>query len=597
MMMAIALTGAIAANSGSAKKVRETAENTSARQKARYYYLEGARAEAAGKDAEAYEYYRHARLTDPTYAEAASAYGQKRLIMQVDSLQTGTERDRSLAMLKPFVDLYPEDYEEAVYYAYVASKLDSIDEAIRVFERTYNLSPDRSGILIYLSDTYFNAGNPEMALDALSRYEKSEGKNPQITLKKIQILMHGRDTVAALNETSSLIESNPREPSFRILKGNMFEMMGVKDSVLAYYQQAEALDPGYGGAKMALADFYRRQGDSVAYDNKIYEALLAEDYGIEEKTGLLAEYLQKLINDQSDTGRGDYLFSVYEEQYPHEPQMLDLAARYNAAKGNYDKAIEKISYAIDLSGTNKEYWMQKMRYQISADQPKSALDTYDEAKKHLAPDDELKLMYATAAQIAEDYPRAIAMYSEIIHDLAPDVNVDSALNLANLPQYLTYSDIRMLSGYYTSIGDCYYHLEQLDKAFQAYDNAIELEPENAMALNNYAYFLVENGGDTSRAEDMSRRAIEIDGENSPTYLDTYAWILYKTGRYDEALKYQEAAIEKSDDRSSGMSELYDHYGDILQAIGQQQKAVDAWKKALEHEPDNKLIKKKINETK
>ena len=76
-----------------------------------------------------------------------------------------------------------------------------------------------------------------------------------------------------------------------------------------------------------------------------------------------------------------------------------------------------------------------------------------------------------------------------------------------------------------------------------------------MALNNYAYFLAEEGGDIEKAYRMGKRAVEIDPEN-PTFLDTYAWILFKKGDFENALTYQQAAVEKSEAEGDISAELY-----------------------------------------
>ena len=90
---------------------------------------------------------------------------------------------------------------------------------------------------------------------------------------------------------------------------------------------------------------------------------------------------------------------------------------------------------------------------------------------------------------------------------------------------------------------------------------------------------------------MSRFTIESEPENS-TYLDTYAWILHKMGRNDEALTFIEKAILFNGTESA---EILDHYGDILMEKGELEKAIEMWKKALEIESDRKEIIKKIEE--
>lgn len=77
--------------------------------------------------------------------------------------------------------------------------------------------------------------------------------------------------------------------------------------------------------------------------------------------------------------------------------------------------------------------------------------------------------------------------------------------------------------------------------YPAYEQILELDPYNALVLNNYAYHLATHGGDLRRAEQMSQRAIQIESEN-PTYLDTYAWVLYLQGQKSLAEFYIRRAI-------------------------------------------------------
>lgn len=564
------------------------------RMKARYYYMEGLRHQTEGNNPQAYEYYRKAVSADPSYPEAASAFGMLRLASSLDTLQSRPELARSMMMLRPFVDTYPEDYNEALYYAYIATRIDSLKEAQRVYERTYALRPDLTSILVSLADTYMADGEYEKSLATLGRYEEIEGRDPQLTIKKISYRMTRRDTVGAIAEASALVDYNPAEPAYRILKGNMFQLAGVNDSVLLYFKEAERLNPDYGAAKLALADFYRQQGDSAAYDEKTYEALLSEDFDLHQKIYLLEEYLQKLINDRQNTARGDHLFSVLSNQYPHEPSVLDLAARYSAAKGNFKEACEEISYAIDLAPAEEKYRGQLMSYQVADGRPGDALATYREAARHTTtPSRSLRLLYASAAQLAEEYDLAVETYSGLIRDLSPAIPTDSLLTAAAIPAGLGYSDLEEISQLFTSIGDCHYGDKDIPRAFRAYDNALLFFPDNSMALNNYAYFLVENGGDLEKAADMSSRSIAGENADNPTFLDTYAWILYRKGDFEEAKKYQASAVEISEREDNTSAELYDHYGDILLACGDRAAALDNWRKALTLDPDNNGIKQKI----
>ena len=75
----------------------------------------------------------------------------------------------------------------------------------------------------------------------------------------------------------------------------------------------------------------------------------------------------------------------------------------------------------------------------------------------------------------------------------------------------------------------------MKQCYKAYDRSLRYDPDNAMVLNNYAYFLSLEERDLEKALAMASRATALT-DNNPTYLDTHAWVLFKLGRVDEARK-------------------------------------------------------------
>ena len=560
--------------------------------------MEGVRARQEGNPSDAYAYFSHALSIDPTYVEASSAKGEMRIAAQIDTLQSPAEVAKSLELMRPFVDKYPDDFNESMLYGFFANLSGNYPEAIRVFSRAEKLHPSQSSTLVNLSRAYASDGNLDSAISALDRFEVIEGIDPNITIQKISYQFAKRDTVSALGEASKLVSANPRDPRYLILKGKVFSMINQSDSAFHYLDKAEKLNPDDGSAKLALADYYREQGDSVNYDKKIYEALTSEEFDLEQKLGLLGEYLQSLLNDSSDTARGDQLFEILRTQYPHNSQLLDLSARYAAAKGNYQEAIDEVGYAISLSPSDEKLRGQLMTYLIAAGKPEEAMKEYKEIKKfNSTPMRSLILLYASAAQMAKEYEEAVNAYGEIVHEIAPMLPTDTTFTLRQVPSSITYEDIQRLSQLYTNIGDSYNNGGKEEKSFNAYENALLLDPENYLALNNYAYFLSVQGKDLERAREMSLKSLQGEGGKNPTYLDTYAWILYKAGDYEDALTYQESALKFAEEAEDESDELYMHYGDILSALHKNKEALEAYEKALELSPDNTEAKNKIKELK
>ncbi len=146
------------------------------------------------------------------------------------------------------------------------------------------------------------------------------------------------------------------------------------------------------------------------------------------------------------------------------------------------------------------------------------------------------------------------------------------------------------------VGDGSFKTGDIERSTKEYDVVLTLNPDNVIAVNNYAYYLAIGGGDLDKAEELSRKAVGEQPEN-PTYLDTLAWILYLKGEYAEALALQEKAMENITPDAESSGEYWDHFGDIQYMNGEKDKALESWKKALELDSDNKEIMQKIKDKK
>lgn len=91
---------------------------------------------------------------------------------------------------------------------------------------------------------------------------------------------------------------------------------------------------------------------------------------------------------------------------------------------------------------------------------------------------------------------------------------------------------------------------------------------------------------------MIRKAVAAEPENA-AYLDSLGWVLFKLGKYEEALSPLEKAAEM---RTGGDGTIYEHLGDVYDKLGRAADAQKAWAKAMEKSraerlPDEKLLKR------
>jgi tetratricopeptide (TPR) repeat protein len=131
-------------------------------------------------------------------------------------------------------------------------------------------------------------------------------------------------------------------------------------------------------------------------------------------------------------------------------------------------------------------------------------------------------------------------------------------------------------------------MKEYEQSDSLYEQALKLDPNSDLILNNYGYSLSERGLQLERALEMATRAVKADSTN-PSYLDTIGWVYYKLGNYVEAERY----VRKAIDQGEASAVVHEHLGDVYFKLGEKEKAVEWWKKALERAPDNQGLKEKI----
>lgn len=596
ILLAVALCITVLGSAvGVMASVSHASESSALRAKARYYYVEGSVALAEGRPSEAYELIKKAARIDPSYEEAAYTYSLMRMSLRNDTLNTPTEIARSISMMRDYVDSYPEEIEEAMDYSYLVARTGDLDEAIRVAERSDTLESGLSNILLQLAHYYTLKQDADKAIRTLERFERIEGPDPDLTLRKFSLMFSKGDTIGLLRESDRLVREHPLSTEFMVIKGDVFEALQMPDSALACYQRAEMLDPDDGRVKLTLANYYLERGDSAAYDRKSREAILSENIMLEEKLDMMKRYMQNIISDTTaDRRRGARLFDGLLLQYPHEPAVLDLGAMYSAAVNDYARAEELMSYATDLEPENPDYWIRLAHFYSSDEKYAESIAACENGMEKLAEIPQgLLLIYGTSLSLSGDYDKARGAYQRLLDmELPGALLTDSASEILKKASSLPYESLMWVANIFQMAGDGSFKTGNIERSAEEYDVVLALNPESVIALNNYAYYLALGGGDLDKAEELSRRAVTEQPDN-PTYLDTLAWILYLKGQYNEALEIQEKVMESISDDVESSGEYWDHLGDIQYMCGQKDKSLESWKKALLLDKDNREIAEKI----
>ena len=142
------------------------------------------------------------------------------------------------------------------------------------------------------------------------------------------------------------------------------------------------------------------------------------------------------------------------------------------------------------------------------------------------------------------------------------------------------------------LGDAYNGLKEYQKSDKAYEEALGVDPNNSLILNNYSYYLALRKENLDKAEKMSALLIKNNPTNA-SFLDTYAWVLFMKGNYKEAKKVMEKAIAGGDATATH----FEHFGDILFQLNDIDAAIEQWQKARSLSIHHELLDKKIENKK
>lgn len=538
------------------------------RVKAEYIFLEAEKQRNMGRDDAFHHLLQYAHSLDPENSAIAYYLGYSRL-MKSNLSVSDSLFSSSLRMMLKHVDAHPEDKYEAMLYANGNMIANQVQEGLRVLKIQAERNPHNVEVQLSIADAYARLEDYRNAIAAYDSVQQWQGQSVQLSARKVRAYQALNDTVGAIGEMRSLLATAPRNVDYNLAMGNMMLMFGERDSALTYYDKAQQYEPENGATYLAKAQFYNAIGDSVNYDQQTYQALVSKDLDVASKVEVLADYARHLLVAKDSSARTENLFKVLIEQHPNEPQIRMLFSDYLAAKDDMKGAAEQMDYAVNLDPTDAQAWNRLLVLNIISENYEAAIAAGDRAIELNPNDIELYGYIAPAYYNIKQYDKAIEVYKKAL------AAVDS-------------TDTEHRSMFLGGMGDAKFSMGDTIGAFALYDQAIEIDPNNVSILNNYAYFLTLCNRDLDKAERMSAKTVQAEPQNA-TFLDTYAWVFYKRKEYTMAQLYIEMAI-KNERRPS--SDIYDHYGDILLAVGNKQEALKQWKKALELDAGNKELLEK-----
>lgn len=513
----------------------------------------------------------------------------------------------------------PADYIQANMVANVAEHLKRFDDLIEIYTALDTLFPAKTTPAAELATAYLtryvtntDTNDYNKSLKILTRLERGTGKDLGLSSQKVRAYALRSDTVAIINELNSLAEALPADPRVGILSASIYEALNIDTLILPSLKQSLAIDPNFGQGLMTLADYYRTNNDSAAYDSTVFCVLKSPDVDVEAKYNIMRTYLSTMFTDSTQWQRINDLFEVLLQVNPGEYQIHRLYGTFEMIRDS-KAAADQFAFAVALNPRDNELRSIAIQTMLSA---------ADQGHKQLA-DSAISLAKQGMA-IAPDN-----LYFPIVAATTLSVKgeTNNAIELMRSVDVSEVHNPNAVSNFLTTLGDLYYRNHEADSAFAIYKRALDIYPQNDMAANNYAYYMAEKSTDLDKALSLSRQTVLSQPDN-PTFLDTYAWVYFKKKDYkeakvqidrvleiyalndsvadydivaendnlytdDESVDFIDDETAQDNDTDTPTADVYEHAGDIYFMNGEPQKAVEFWEKALALDPQNALLAKKV----
>lgn len=530
-----------------------------------YSFMEGVRNNLIGNFKDALGWFGHCLEIQPS--SAVAKYEIANLLMLSENYTDALEFARGA------VSDNPDNIWYKILLANVLQKKSMIEEACNVYADIIENNPEREEFYLIEAALYTSVEKWQKAIDVYDKYEAHFGITEPASIEKIKLYTKLDNVKKASAELLKLFKKYPERSEYLSLLAELYFNYGQDKKGLQILHRLLKADPENGFVHFYLADYFRSKKQLEEADEHTREALVSDKIDNNFKI----QYILRLILNADTTviteDELDSYMNVLMSKYSDDLAVRALHSDFLRKDNKLEEAKQELEYILARDKNNYLIWEE-------------LLLLCNELQDNDA-------MYARSLEAMKYFPEQPLPYVLAAIKLMIDSNFVDAVPFLQKGVELCNENQALKSQFYAYLGDCYYELDSTEMAFGMYDKVLEINPNDAVVLNNYAYYLALKKENLSKAEQMSAQAVKLDPENA-TALDTYAWVLYVRGDYSQAQFYMKLCLEKSKE-TSGI--YYDHYGDILYKNGQKEEALSMWKKALElgvdDEKSQEVLKRKI----
>jgi len=467
-------------------------------------------------------------------------------------------------------NLQPKNYWYGIAYSELLAQNNKKDKSLKILKKTRKLNKINSLTIDFkMSEIYTEQRKFKKALSILEDMESKNGVSEMISFKKIEIYKIKKEYKNAEEVIGSLIKEAPEVIEYQIILAEFFSEIEDTISALKAYERAFIMDSTNVYAISNLADIYSSRGEEEKSYFYLNQAFLNKNIPIESKIQTMM-----LLNKDRDLikRKRSYIEKMITGLSLEYPENIDVkSVAYDFYNGLEEHAIALGIITEILLSKKSDFiiWQQALYNASMLENYEELITIGEEALKFFPNKSELYLFVGMAYFEKEKFEEAY----KVLSIGYPSIKAGDRIKI----QFLLF------------LSEISYKTNRKKEAYAYFDQLIIEEPDNDLTKNNYSYYLALDSTDLLKAKQLSYSTLINSPENA-TFVDTYAWILFKLLDFVNAKHYAEKAMVINAETDA---DIIFHYAEILYAVKEFELAEKYYKLASDHGFSKETIDKKL----
>ena len=443
-----------------------------------------------------------------------------RKIAALSALRAG-DKAAAIEHLKTLLTVDPAGFETALLE--LASVLEKEGKTALVYDVLDALSlqkPDQAVVYFVQSLLAMQMKNKELAEAKIAQALKVQPDWDKALVLQAQIAVYAGDLAKAKNLLTNAAVKHPGNDKIKKLLAQVLIKAADYEQAVNVYQEIISANPQDAESQFALALVHLQL----------------------EQDGKAEDLLNKLLERPEWQYQASFYLGKIEEKRGNVEKALDWFDKVNDGAFVFEASISSVS----LLAKNKQFEEANSRLRLLLEQfPKHKL--------------RLILMQAELFSQQKQYEKAFALLSDALLEMPEQ-------------KELLYSHALMAE-----------RIGRLDVLEADLKKILAKRPDDAEALNALGYSLLQKADRYADAEKYLQQAIRLKPDEA-VIMDSYGWLQFKLGNYEQALVYLQQAYAKQQE-----TEIAAHLAEVLWVLGRKTEAKKLFNEAIKKAPEDEYL--------